>query len=155
MKINELNQRPAIEGNKKLSNLYDQFTHLIQELQQKEFSPTAVEKINREIRYLNTLEDSTPTLRMMILKAQSRIMRLAEKEADLIPANHYRNHWMSVGMGAIALPVGLTLALITRNMGFIGIGIPIGIVIGRIVGKAKDRKALAEGKQLATQIKYQ
>ena len=155
MKINELNKRPEIEGNKKLSNLYDQFYQLIQELQQKEFAPAVIEKMNREIRYLNTLENSTPTLRMMILKAQSRIIRLAEKEANLIPANHYRNYWMSVGMGAIGLPIGVAIGLITRNMGIIAFGIPIGMIIGKIVGNSKDKKAVEEGRQLATQIKYQ
>lgn len=155
MKIDGLNKRPAIKGNKKLHNLYDQFYQLIQELQQKEFSPDVTEKINREIRYLNTLEDSTPTLQMMILKAQSRIIRLAEKEVNLIPPNHYRNYWMSAGMGAIGLPIGVGIALITRNMGIVAIGIPIGMVIGKLIGISKDKKAFEEGRQLTTEIKYQ
>lgn len=91
---------------------------------------------------------------MSIIKAQTRILRLLEKEMKIVPKNYYRNIWLSLGMGAFGLPMGVTLGAIFQNMGLPGIGLPIGIGIVIVAGVLKDKKALEEGRQLPISIKY-
>ena len=154
MKLGALKNRQGIEANKKLFNLYFQFTQLIKELGQKGLPAPLVESINKEINKLNSIDNSAPNLRMSIIKIQTRIIRLLEKEVKIVPKNYYRNIWISLGMAAIGLPLGVVIGLITKNMGLLAVGLPIGLAIGIAVGTALDNKALKEGRQLEIDIRY-
>lgn len=154
MKITALKNRPGIEANKKLSNLFSQFGELLKELRQKNLPTPMLETLNREIRYLNTLDNSTPNLRMEVTKIQTRLIRLLEKEIKLVPKNYYRNIWLTLGMGAFGLPIGVALGALLQNMGLLGIGLPIGMGIGIAFGLSKDKKAFEEGRQLDIALKY-
>lgn len=154
MKIGALKNRQGIEANKKLFNLYFQFSQLIKELGRKGLPASLIESINKEINKLNSIDNSAPNLRMSIIKIQTRIIRLLEKEIKLVPKNYYRNIWLPLGMGAFGLPIGIVIGLSTKNMGLLAIGLPIGLAIGIAVGTALDKKALKEGRQLEIDIKY-
>ena len=155
MKINTVKQRPGFIGKKNTATLLNQFRRLTEELLQMDLSPDATEKINREIHYLNTLDDNSPILHHWVLIAQSRILQLLQKECQLVPKNYYRNSWMATGTGFLGLLIGLVIALSTRNMGLIAAGLPVGMIIGRIAGRSKDGKAAEAGKLLSTEIKIQ
>ena len=154
MKIGALKNRQGNEANKKLFNLYYQFTQLISELRQKPLSKSLIESINREISQLNTIDNSAPNLRMTIIKMQTRIIRLVEKETKIVPKNYYRNIWLPLGMASIGVPIGVVIGLSLKNMGFLVIGLPIGLLIGIAIGTSLDKKALKEGRQLNIDLRY-
>ena len=154
MKISALKNRQGIEANKKLFNLYSQFSQLLRELRQKNLPVPIVESINKEISHLNSIDNSVPNLRMTIIKMQTRIIRLIEKELKLVPKNYYRNIWLPLGMAAFGVPLGVVIGFISKNMGLLAIGLPIGLMIGIAVGSAMDKKAFKEGRQLDIDLKY-
>ena len=89
-----------------------------------------------------------------IKETQSRILKLIEKEHQLVVKNHYFNIWLPVGMALIGLPIGLAFASGLNNMAFISFGLPIGLSMGMALGISMDRKALEEGRQLNFELKY-
>lgn len=154
MKIGALKNRQGIEANKKLFNLYLQFTQLLKELGKKPLPNTVIESINKEISQLNTIDNSAPGLRMTIIKIQTRIIRLVEKEMKIVPKNYYRNIWLPLGMAAFGIPIGVAIGLSMKNMGLLAIGLPIGLLLGIAVGTSMDKKAFKEGRQLDIDLRY-
>ena len=154
MEIKELNKRPNIEQNIKLNRKFLQFEKLISELKTKEIPNEIVRSVNNNIEEINSFSNSEKELRKKIKKAQSRVLKLIEKELKLVTKNHYRNTWLAIGMAAFGIPLGVAFGTSLGNMGYIGIGIPIGMVIGMAVGTGMDKKALEEGRQLDLEIKY-
>jgi hypothetical protein len=72
----------------------------------------------------------------------------------LVPKDYYRSLWMTLGMSAFGIPMGVVFGISMGSMAYLGIGLPIGLVIGIAVGTAMDKKALEEGRQLDVEIKY-
>ena len=60
---------------------------------------------------------------------------------------------MVLGMSSFGLPMGVAFGLALGNIGLMGLGLPIGMGIGLAVGTNMDKKALAEGRQLAFEAK--
>lgn len=154
MELLELNKRANIDQNKKLNNSYSQFGELLNELNKKELSTEIIIFINIGIEEINSFTESEKKMRKKIKKTQSGIIKLIEKELKLVTKNHYRNTWMTIGVGAFGVPIGVALGTSLGNMGFIGIGMPIGMVIGLAIGSGMDKKAFEDGRQLDLKIKY-
>lgn len=152
MKIDNLNKRPTLEQNSKLSRKYIQFEKLVEELQGKELTNEVMHSINLDIVQINAIADSNKILGTQIRKMQSKILKLIEKEHKLVTKNHYRNTWLAVGMAAFGIPLGVAFGASLGNMAFIGLGMPIGMVIGMAVGTNLDKKARENGKQLDVEI---
>ncbi len=154
MKLIALKKRREIERKTKLNNLHSQFGQLLKELQQKNLPDSLVESVNTEINHLNSLDSSVPNFRSSIIKIQTKIIRLVEKETKLVPKSYYRNLWISLGMVAFGLPIGVSIGFALKNMGFLAIGLPIGLILGILVGNYLDKKAVREGRQLEIDIRY-
>ena len=154
MELLELNKRANIDHNKKLNNSCSQFGELLNELNKKELSTEIIIFINIGIEEINSFTESEKKMRKKIKKTQSGIIKLIEKELKLVTKNHYRNTWMTIGVGAFGVPSGVALGTSLGNMGFIGIGMPIGMVIGLAIGSGMDKKAFEDGRQLDLKIKY-
>ncbi|ESU27119.1 hypothetical protein FLJC2902T_22270 [Flavobacterium limnosediminis JC2902] len=79
---------------------------------------------------------------------EKTLLKEIEKKYKLVKKDYYTNLWTAVGMSAFGVPIGVAFGSIFKNMAFIGIGLPIGLVIGRLVGSNLDKKALKENRQL-------
>ena len=154
MKIKELKNRPDIDQHKKLFASYSQFEKLLIELRRKDLFDETVNSINDGIDKVNSVLESEKELRKQIKTAQSRIIKLIEKNHKLVTKNHYRNTWLAVGMAVFGIPLGVAFGASLGNMAFLGIGLPIGMVIGIAVGSGMDKKAFEEGRQIDLEIKH-
>lgn len=154
MDILQLNDRPDIAADKKLSAAYSQLGALLAEIRKKELTAPVVQAVNQNIEKLNTSTLVGKALSKQLRVSQGSIIKTLEKEMKIVPKNHYRNTWMVVGMSAFGLPLGVAFGAAMKNMGLLGIGLPIGMAIGLAVGSGMDKKAEDEGRQLNIELKY-
>ena len=152
MNIIELRQR--IPENPKLNTSYIQFEKLLQELRKKQLPPPIIALVNQDVESINSIPDTGDELKKALKHAQTKIIKLLEKELKIVPMNYYRNIWLVLGMSAFGLPIGAAIGLSIGNIGLLAVGLPIGMLIGMIIGSTMDKKALQEGRQLAMEIKY-
>lgn len=148
MKIKSLNHPTHTISNAQLVQAERNFTELINELNNIDLPHTTIELINTMIDELN----SSALSKKVMIKKQTQILNLLQKKHQLVPKDYYRNSWITTGMTAIGLPIGLAIGVSMKNMGLLAIGLPIGMGIGLIIGLYMDKKAFIEGKQL--QIKF-
>lgn len=154
MGINELKKRKGIGENKQLIDTYIQFEKLLTQLRKRKLPDEVVQAINTNIDLIDPDPGTEEDLRKQLRKTQSDILRLIEKELKLVPKNHYRNIWMSLGIAAIGLPLGVVFGASLGNMGYLAIGIPFGLSIGLAIGTGLDKKAADEGRQLDVEINF-
>lgn len=154
MKIIELVRRSNIEEDKKMMAEYGFFESLIEVLRKKEIPSEIISSINQDIEALNSFSGSNKDFLKLLRKKQSEILQLLEKELKLVTKGHYRNLWMSLGMAAFGLPIGVVFGFSLGSMAFIGLGLPFGIGIGLAHGISLDKKAYEEGKQLEVEITF-
>ena len=154
MEIQNLNDRPKIDQNSRLSKKYVQFQKLITELSNKELNDAVVLIINENINSINSIPVLDNQFSKRLKSAQSQILKIIEKQHKLATKNHYRNIWLALGIGAIGVPIGVVIGSITGNMAFTGIGIPIGFGVGIAIGTMMDNKLKDQGKQLNLELKY-
>ena len=153
MEIIYLKKREDMTTSPKLETAYAQFNQLIQELNDREFFDSTVMAINLKVEEVNNSTKTWKSMRRLIQKKQSEIVRLVEKEHKVVPKNYYRNVWLALGMSAFGVPIGVAVGVSIGNMGMIGFGIPIGMAIGTAVGVRLDKKAQKEGRQLNIELK--
>lgn len=153
MKIIELKRRQEMTICPKLDAVYTQFNALIDELNTRGLPESTVGAVNREIEEVNATTKACKSMRRVVLKKQSKIVRLIEKEHKIVPKNYYRNLWLVLGMSAFGIPIGAAIGTSVGNMGLLGIGLPIGMAFGLVVGARMDKKALKEGRQLSIELK--
>jgi hypothetical protein len=153
MKIKELKKRPEIDHNKNQMRAHAQLDKLLTELKKRELPVETVMSINNEIDQFNSVSTPDKGLIKQIKKTQSDILKLIETNHQLVTKNHYQNTWMTVGMAAFGLPLGVVFGTSLGNMALLAIGLPIGMVVGMVVGSEKDKKAFKEGRQIDLEIK--
>ncbi|MFY8026011.1 MAG: hypothetical protein ACOVNO_11700 [Sediminibacterium sp.] len=154
MNITPLNQRNSIFNNLKEKNNYDQLQQLLIAVAEKDIPDSVIEKINLVINFLNNVEEGNSRFQKMMKKAEADILKLLEKELKMVSINHYKKLWMVLGMSAFGMPLGVAFGISVGNLGLLGLGFPIGMGIGVFFGISQDKKALAEGRQLAFEAKY-
>ena len=152
MPINELNQREFRDESPKTRKAYDQLEKLLNVLRKKNLSDTIISSINSDVDKINNIQYHGNAYRRLINNTISGIIELVAKEMKIVPANYYRNYWMSLGLAVFGLPLGVVFGSSLGNMAFIGVGLPIGLVIGQVVGTQMDKKALEEGRQIDISI---
>jgi hypothetical protein len=152
MVIEELMKRPGIDSNKRLLSRYARLERLLHALRQKDIPVDVEEEINHHVRTINAGAGSDREYGKMLGRAQHAILKIAEQKLRLVARDHYRNMWMSVGIAAFGIPLGVAFGVSMGNMGFLGIGLPIGMAIGIAVGIGMDKKAMQEGRQLDVDI---
>ncbi|WP_299667224.1 hypothetical protein [uncultured Polaribacter sp.] len=154
MKIKYLNKRPDLAQKRLLNKKYFQFQELISELREMELHEDFKHSLNIAIDSMNSLSDFDKTLGKQLKSEQSKTLKLLKKEHTLVPTNYYRNRWMPIGIGAFGVPIGIMIGLITNNMAFVGIGLPIGFGVAFAFGTGLDLKVKEKGKQLNFEITY-
>lgn len=144
--------RPELDPEKKVSKRYQVFVNLMDELSEMDIPDDLVSKFNTLIEKLNTISSQDKSLTRKVYSAQSQILKDIEKAFKLVPKNYYKTLWLSLGMAAFGIPLGVAFGTALGNMGFIGIGIPIGLAMGTAYGASLDKKAEKEGRQLKTEL---
>ncbi len=153
MNLTTLRQREGLEQFKKLVETYQQLQRLCDAISEKKLDETVIQKINVELDALNAIETVDDAFRKSIKKAEDKILKILEKDLKIVPINYYKTLWMILGMSAFGMPFGVLYGVIIGNMGMIGLGLPFGMAIGVFLGMNLDKKALAQGKQLAFERK--
>ena len=154
MEINQLRQRKDLGKDTKVNKAYSQLEKLLSLLSNKDLPEQVVVSINSDVDELNAHDSNGKALRKQVKKKQAKIVSMLEKELKLVPKNHYRTNWMSIGMAAFGVPLGTTFGLAIGNIAFLGIGLPIGLAIGLAIGAGMDKKAFEEGRQLDFEVEY-
>ena len=148
MEIKRLSSPIDLSNTAKLENAFNQFDTLLTELRKKEIPSQLIDRINTEINEINSFRGSGTDFGKFIKMKQSTIVNLLAKEVKMVPKNYYQTIWMSMGMAAIGLPIGVAIGAATKNMGLLGLGLPIGLGLGVVVGSKMDEKAAKENRQL-------
>ena len=138
----------------KLAQKADSFEKLLIELGSRGLPESMVKSINQQINLINAALLDEKTFAKQLSKSQSEILKQLGKELKIVPKNHYRTIFMSLGMGAFGIPLGVAFGLALGNLGLLGIGLPIGLAMGIAIGTAKDNKAKVSGNQLEVDIIY-
>ena len=123
-------------------------------MEKKELPNEIVDFINQHIELLNSVSDSEKYFAKIIKENENEILKYIEKKINVVPKNHYRKRWLSLGVGAFGLPIGVTIGSVSGNMGMLSAGLPIGLGIGSVVGSSMDKKAFNEGRQLEFEVKH-
>ncbi len=154
MEILTLEKRPGELTNKKIQLRYEQLESVLQTLREKELAAEIIEAVNAIITQVNASLAVEKTWGQQLNIARINILRMLEKKLKIVPKNYYRNLWMSMGMAAFGLPIGVAFGTSMGNMAYLGIGLPIGMAVGIVVGMQMDKKAEAEGRQLEMEMNF-
>lgn len=147
-------RREGKEQEKKLFEKYDSLDNLIIEMEKKEIPDEIINSINIYLKEVNSFSGEIKPLIRFIKKNQYKILKLIEKELQLVVKKHYLTMWMALGMAIFGIPMGVAFGASLGNMAFLGIGLPIGMSIGIAIGTTKDKKAEEEGKQLDIEMSF-
>ena len=154
MIMKKLIERQHILENTKALSRYHQLGELLKALEKRELPNEIIDFINQHIELLNSVSDAEKYFAKTIKEKENEILKHIEKKTNLVPKNHFRKRWLSIGSGAFGLPIGVVLGAGSGNMGLLGAGIPIGMGIGIVVGSSMDKKAFNEGRQLDFEVKH-
>lgn len=121
---------------------------LISELNKKSIPEPLTKKINLSLEGIGAFQGSHQAVAGLIRKVYRQLLTLVRKELGLVPKYYYRSIYLSIGIAAFGLPVGLLISVLIKNFAFIGIGLPVGLTTGMAIGNAMDAKAQKENKQL-------
>ena len=153
MEILELNPKTGLESEPKVLAAFSQFSEMLKAVKQKELNPTVIGALNEGIQSINGTLLTGKDLTKLIKTKQQGILKVLEKEQKIVPKNYYRTMWTLLGMTSFGLPLGVAFGMAMGNIGLLGLGLPIGMAIGLAVGSGMDKKAAAEGRQLAFEVK--
>lgn len=96
----------------KLKEIYFKFNELIDELNSKEFPVNTINSINLYIEELNSASPNMKGVRGHLLKKQTKILRLIEKEHRIVAKNYYRNLLMILGVSSFGMDQDYKLKVI-------------------------------------------
>ena len=148
MEIKHLSSPIDLSNTAKLENAFNQFDTLLTELRKKEIPSQLIDRINAHVLEIKSFAGSGTDFGKFIKMKQSAIVNLLAKEAKIVPKNYFQTIWMSIGMAAFGIPIGVAIGTATKNMGLLGVGLPIGLGLGVVVGRKMDEKAAKENRQL-------
>lgn len=150
MKLTKLKWEIASVADAKTINQLEKTQALLADLETRDLSPEVVDKIESEIKLIN--DSGIADLKKSTAKAHRRMVKVLYEDLRLVPISYYKTLWMSLGMAAFGLPMGIAFSTALGNYAFIGIGLPIGMVIGMAVGHKKDEDAKKNGLQLNVNV---
>ena len=149
----KLSTREKIIENEKVANLYNQLGILLNAIEAIKLPNETTDFIDQEIEQLNAYSNEDKFFVKAIKEKENNIVKFLEKKHKIVPKKYYTKLWMILGMSAFGIPMGVAFGVIMKNMGLLGIGLPIGMGVGVGFGTYLDKKALNEGRQLDVEIK--
>lgn len=132
----------------KVKQAYESYEKLIVAIEEKNIPENIKTIIDKEIIELNEFVGTNNELFIKIKKSQITILSILHSELKIVAKNHHRNYWLVMGFTILGIPLGTAISLLLDNYGYIGVGLAGGIPIGMLLGKALDKKAAMEGRQL-------
>ncbi len=147
-------ERPNLAANSKAALIYNQFSSLLRALAERELPENVTAFIYQEVQLVNAMPDDAKGFTKTIKTAETKIVRLVEKQLKIVPRHYYRKLWLVLGMSSFGIGIGVMFGVSIGNMAMMGVGLPIGMAIGVGIGTAMDNKALREGRQLNIELKY-
>lgn len=148
MPITPLESKPSFDTNPKVAKSAMNLSNLILAVEKKDIPEPQIKAINEIVAGVNAIHGPDKELLKAMVTAKNAILKLLEKELKIVPPAHYQTLWMSLGLAAFGIPIGVAFGAAIGNMGLLGAGMPIGIAIGIAVGISMDTKAKNEGRQL-------
>ena len=152
MKVKDLTIKVEFEGDEKLEKRIDNFQDYLNLINSRDLDEEVVNSINSSIDELNQFTGTKRGYKNKLVKVRSKIVRLVEKKAKLVPQNYYRKLWLALGMSVFGMPIGVVFGTSFGSMAYLGVGLPIGMAVGIAVGASMDKRALKEGRQLDIEI---
>ncbi len=138
----------AIASNPKAEICYTSYKQLLEAVNAKSIPENTQQALLQMNEALNATSNDMNAWHKLLRKTITKAIALLAKEAKLSTPGYYRNLWMSVGMAAFGIPMGVAIGISVGNMGLLAIGLPIGLAIGMSVGSKMDADAKAKGLQL-------
>lgn len=123
------------------------------ELDKRELTNDIIKAINKEINHLNSIPDTEKSFLKTIKAKPNQILMILEKNLKIVPKNHYKKFWGTLGFTLFGLPIGFILISVYDNMGLIFVSLLMGMAIGIAFGSFLDNKALKNGLQLDFDVK--
>ncbi len=148
MDINELQNESIISLNKKIKEQYEKLKNLLNEVRKKEVPPEVSYHINPLIDKVNNLSSFDKRLSLILHNTQKEIIKILEKETQIVPRNFYTKKWTPLGMAVFGIPIGAALSGASGNSGLLGAGLAVGLAVGAGRGKKLDKKAKEENRVL-------
>ncbi|MEL6804098.1 MAG: hypothetical protein AAFO91_09985, partial [Bacteroidota bacterium] len=132
-------QRPAfIENDKGFNKQFTRLETILEDLNSRSIASTTSDSINAQIEEINQHTGNKASYKKAFGSGSREITTLLQKAEGLTPKAYYQTLWMSLGMAAFGLPIGLLIALSVDNWGLLAIGLPIGSAVGVILGMSFD-----------------
>src|SRR5690606_12175092 len=111
MSLTELSKWPHAEGAASSNRMHEQFNALLDELKGKDIPPEVIVSVNEHTEALNASQLNDSEFEKAAKSAQAKIVKLLQRELNIVPKNYYRNLWMAIGMSAFGLPIGMAFGL--------------------------------------------
>ena len=152
MKVVSLKRRESAFDFPKADELYIQFNNFVDELNSRSIPKNTVNAINREIEEINSSTKTGISMKSLIVKKLTTVLKLLEKEHKLVPKNYYQSNNLLKYSVLFGAPIGIIIGLITKDMALISVGMIIAMVISFVRGRIMDKKALKEGRQFSGEL---
>ncbi len=124
--------------------IYRDFTVILNNLRNRDFSKEELEKIETKLNSLN-LESNPENKKKYFKKVLNEFQSFLNKTFSLVSKNYYTNLYISLGAGFGIISGIIIGERFEKSLG-IALGIGIGMLIGSFIGRSKDAKALGEGR---------
>lgn len=148
MKFSSIIKKEEALSDLKVKQAYESYEKLILAIEEKNIPEKIKTIIEKEIDELNHFEGNNSELFIKIKKSQITILSILHSELKIVAKNHHRNYWLVMGFTVLGIPLGIAFSYLLDNYGYIGVGLAGGIPVGMLLGKALDKKAAMEGRQL-------
>ncbi len=130
----------------------DQMRDILKDLRERSLPGRVVDRVNLLVADMNDAIAADHVDRKRMERNVRQLLRLLEKEVELVPRNHHSNLWRGLGIAVFGVPLGLAVGSSVGEIGLVGLGLPVGVVFGTAVGILLDRKAHREGRQLDVEM---
>ena len=152
MKVVSLKRRESAFDFPKADELYMQFNDFVEELNSRSIPENTISAINREIEEINNSTKTGVSMKSLIVKKLTAILKLLEKEHKLVPKNYYQSNNLLKYSVLFGAPIGIIIGLISKDMALISVGMIIAMAISFVRGRIMDKKALKEGRQFSGEL---
>ncbi len=122
---------------------------IIDSLVLKDITPERNQKIVALFNKLQTeLESNPKRLGRVLQRCYSELIKICYADYKLVTKGYYRSLWLALGMSVIGVPLGAVMYLLSNEIIYISIFIPMGMVVGMGIGSSLDKKAEREERLL-------
>lgn len=152
MKLEKIKSFEGLKKHRRLREEWNYTTALLIAIEDRGgLSIDSVKFVNQEVLSFNEKKHTVKSAIKELGNLQFNVLReLRIKEGLLLP-DYYQNHYMTLGVLLLGIPLGLIIAFIFSKWSLALIGFPFGMILGALFGRQKDKVEKGRGKQLDVQ----